>query len=159
MNLVFPAPFPDESGTSTAAPSVELSTRAPDVRLAALPLPADAVSEDPVGEDQVKPMVPHLLPNSFLNSSLLLGLLDDVSPPTWMPSSHVVHDDFTLHLRVAPLSLGPIPVLSVYQGGNSANLEVEIHVEVRVLQLWLGVAFIIEVKLLGSRLLCLTTSF
>ena len=132
VNLVFPAPFPDESGTSTTAPSVELSTWVPDVRLAALPLPADVVPEGPVEGDQVEPMVPHMLPNSFLNSSLLFGLLGDVSPPILMPSSHVVPDGFTLHLRTAPLPLSPVPVLSLYQDGNGANLEMEVHVEVRI---------------------------
>ena len=133
MNLVFPPPFPVESGTSTTAPSVVLSARVPDARLAASPLPADVVPEGPVEGDRIEPMVPHMLPKSFLNSSLLLDLLGEMSPPALMPSSHVVPDGFTLHLRTAPLPLRPVPVLLVYQDGNGANLEVEVHIEVRIL--------------------------
>ena len=125
-----------EGGNSTLAPSVVTSTQLSDIHLAALPFPTDVTFGDPDdkmgGESLVSPT--DVAPSSGApsNVSVLDDLLGGTFSPVLMPSSLPIPDGFTMRLRMTPLPIGSVPMVSVYRETNG-DLETALHVEVMIL--------------------------
>ena len=125
-----------EGGSSTLAPSVVTSTQLPSIHLAALPFPMDVTYEEPDdkmgGESLVSPTDVAPPSGAPSNASVLDDLLGGTFSPVLMPSSLPIPDGFTMRLRMMPMPIGSVPMVSVYRETNG-DLETALHVEVMIL--------------------------